>query len=187
MASSGAAQTAIQKYSRYYGVPVWISDSIAQTESGMNPSAAGDYSPTTKRYTSFGLFQLHQNGGQGTGYTAQQLENPNTNAQIGIHALAPAYQAGLKKGLIGYPLLQYIAGHSGHPDYTGTLPAAYNTRLHQAYNTAMAQQPGTTSGSNQASGSSTGNTIVGGLKQIGFALLGGGVAIAGIWVLFKQG
>lgn len=173
-----AAQEAISKWSGIYGVPIWVTDSIATQESNLNPAAVGDQG------TSFGIFQLHQGGGQGDGYTPSQLLNPNTNAQIGISAIAPAYQAGVKQGLTGYPLLQYTADHSGHPTETGVLPAAYNKGLASAYQKVTGKK--TTVTVPAATSSNSPGGIVGGIKQVAFGLMGGAVAIAGLWVLFKN-
>lgn len=95
-----------------YGVDPWIAEDIAKLESNFKPNAVGDNG------TSFGLYQLHW-GGQGTGYTSSQLENPQTNATIGISNMSSAYKKGVKAGLSGYALLDYTATHSGHPGYGG--------------------------------------------------------------------
>lgn len=182
-----AAQQAINHWSGIYGVPTWITDSIATAESGLNPQAQGDFNAQTG-YTSFGLFQLHQHGGQGDGYSVQQLENPDLNAQVGIAPMAPAYQAGVKKGLSGYPLLQYVADHSGHPSDTGTMPSSYNQQLAQAYQKVTGKTPspiGAGSGAGSTVSSSSGG-ILGSIQKVFLGLLGGGVAIAGIWVVFKS-
>lgn len=102
----------IDSMANKYGVAPWVAEDIAKLESSFNPNAVGDNG------TSFGLYQLHW-GGQGTGYTASQLENPNTNADIGIKNMSSAYKKGVSLGLSGYALLDYTATHSGHPGYGG--------------------------------------------------------------------
>lgn len=114
-----------------YGVPDYIALDIMQQESGGNPFAVGDYG------TSFGLFQLHY-GGQGNGYSASQLLNPQQNAQIAMPYIAKGYQWAIGHGDTGFNLLVDTADHSGHPDSTGYMPSSYLAGLRQIYGGASA-------------------------------------------------
>lgn len=82
---------------------------IVEVESNGDATAVGDGG------TSYGYLQLHQDGGQGTGYTASQLLNPATNAQIGGPPIAQAYARGVTDGKTGMDLLNFVAINSGHP------------------------------------------------------------------------
>lgn len=131
MALDNSTANLIRNYSEQYNVPTYILGSIIEVESQYNTRAIGDYG------ASFGLLQLYTKGGQGDGYTKEQLLNPNTNLKIGTPPIAKAYQDGVKKGLSGYALLEYTAGHSGHPSYNGTWTGSgssyYPTMLKKAY------------------------------------------------------
>jgi len=120
-----------------YNVPAWIPIDIAQTESSLNPQALGDY--TNGKPTSFGLFQLHW-GGQGTGYTEQQLFDPVLNSQIAMVPIANAYQMAVAQNLQGFGLLDFVATHSGHPGYAGpgNYPAA-ESALKRVYGSGVGQ------------------------------------------------
>ena len=64
-----------------------ISLATAQQESGFNPYAVSPHQ------TSYGVFQDNIAGGEGTGYTPQQLFNPQTSAQISISQIASVLKA----------------------------------------------------------------------------------------------
>lgn len=84
-----------------WGVPVAVWSAILWAESSGDTTACGDNG------TSFGLFQLHW-GGQGTGYTEGQLQDPYFNASVAAQYIGPAYQK--------YPTnISLVATHSGHP------------------------------------------------------------------------
>lgn len=130
----------IVSYANTYKVPPWIPLCIAWAETGINPNAIGDNG------TSFGLFQLHIDGGQGDAYTTygtspDVMLDPAVNAEIGIPPIASAYRNAACAGLSGFDLLVCVAEHSGHPCESCNVYAiepAYVTRLQQAY--AVAQQ-----------------------------------------------
>lgn len=125
------AEATIKKYAALFGLPDWIPLSIAIVESDLNPEAKGDV--TNGQPTSFGLFQLHTPDGQGAGYTEQQLLNPDLNCHIGLSHMVQAFEKGNAQKLAGYPLLEYVASWSGHPDETGVMPASYAAALKAAY------------------------------------------------------
>lgn len=167
------AHNLTQQYSKANGVPAWITSDIIQAESGGNPSAVGDNG------TSFGLLQLHQNGGQGTGYTQAQLFNPATNLQIGVPPIAQAYKQSSKAGLTGLPLLLATANSSGHPGnlgtaWTNTNEPTYNQNLTSIFNGGTGAI-GSTAGS--TAGSAAGSALPTHLLE--YALLG----VAGILLL----
>lgn len=177
-------QTALQDIeaqSTADNVPPWIAVSIADAESGLNPNALGDYN-TKHEPTSFGLFQLHQGGGQGDGYTQAQLLNPQTNAQIGVAPIAAAYQTGTALGLSGMNLLNYTADHSGHPDETGVMPVSYQQRLLSAYNTL--EQNGAQDLIPAPLAASAGSTSLTASKIL-FVALGGVLGVVGLWAVLK--
>jgi len=146
------AVIAIVQWSMAYGVPPWIPLCIAYVESGFNPDAQGDmcqsngtYSfggscSSPGEYTSFGLFQLHIDGGQGDGYPISVLLNPQENARIGIAPIAAAYREGVSAGLQGFALLEFTADHSGHPDDTGYMDPSYLSDLESAWRQAALEQ-----------------------------------------------
>lgn len=120
----------IDQYAAQVGMSPTVAETISYEESGMSNSL----SPTQEAdgSLSYGPFQLNTRG-QGSGMSLAQLTDPTTNVHVGIDNLLKPYQQGVAQGLTGYSLVSYVASHSGHPGYTGTLPASYNTQLKQAY------------------------------------------------------
>lgn len=107
--SPAYAKQKLVQVSQAYGVPTWITSAIVETESSFNPKEVGDNG------TSFGLLQLHYGGQAPSNMNAAQLEDVDTNLQIGFPYIANAYKQGVASGLQGFSLLEYTAGHSGHP------------------------------------------------------------------------
>lgn len=93
-----------------YGVPAYIWYSIAIAESGGRPNAVGDGG------CSVGLFQLNRCGGQGAGYTPQQLADPLFNARVAAPAIANAWNY-VRSSFTGTQQQQAVevARRSGHP------------------------------------------------------------------------
>jgi hypothetical protein len=91
-----------------YGVPAAVWYPIAYAESGFNPDAVGDNG------ASIGLFQINRVNGQGIGYTADQLRDPVTNAEVAARAIVPAYRA-LESQVAPSQLAAEVARRSGHP------------------------------------------------------------------------
>src|SRR5678815_2134608 len=83
--------------------PVWVA--IAFEESTFNPDARNNRG----REDSVGLFQLNRNGGQGSGYSVEQLKNPELNATIAARYIGPAVQQ------CGPDKITCICVNSGHP------------------------------------------------------------------------
>ncbi len=132
-----ASISVIEHWSSVYGVPAWIPLCIAYAETSITPTEIGDNG------TSYGLFQLHTPGGQGDvwnqyGSSPSVLLSSTINAEIGIKPIASAYKSEAASNLTGFSLLVYVAGHSGHPDYTG-VPAYYMARLQLAWSEAQSK------------------------------------------------
>ena len=64
---------------------IGISEATAQQESGFNPYAIGD--------GSYGIFQDETQGGEGSGYSPQQLFDPTTSASISIPTIVAELKA----------------------------------------------------------------------------------------------
>ena len=185
--SSNPNAAIINHWSNFYGIPSWIPLSIAQAESGLNPTAQGDKNAKGQA-TSFGLFQLHVGGGQGDGFTPAQLQDPNLNSQIGIGHMVTAYKAGVAQNLTGYNLLQYVASRSGHPDTTGQMPSSYNTLLTNAYSTVTGQSTSSGTGGSTSGGTSTSSApggIAGTALKIFWGLAGFAIIILGVYLMFN--
>lgn len=123
-------QTVLSKlktYSKQYGIPTHILSSIVEVESSFQTHLVGDSGK------SFGLLQLFTGGGQGDGYTGKYLSNVDNNLKIGLPHIKKAYDQGAQKGLQGYDLLEYVAGHSGHPSHNGTFTTNYKKHLKKAF------------------------------------------------------
>lgn len=93
------------------GVPVDVWLPILFAESSGNPMA---YNPGTpgRPEDSVGLFQLNRAGGQGAGYTREQLHNPALNAEIASRYIAEGYQ---RCRAMGDGSIACVAVNSGHP------------------------------------------------------------------------
>ena len=138
----------IEPIAQQYGVPENIWESVAQMESGYNPSVIGDNG------TSFGIFQLHiggqANNALNAGYTKQDLLNPKINAMFGIPYIADAWNK--LKSSFDDSLQWWIqfASISGHPG--GTYPIAvaemlksdYDARVGGGGSTSIVATDGTT-------------------------------------------
>lgn len=119
MAASDVIQT-ITQVAQSLGLPPAIPLSIAGWET------RGSYDPTSTNqtdwngYSSVGVFQINTApGNMGFGYTAQQLQDPMTNATIAEEHMVSAYDQAMMQGLTGTQLLDYVANNSGWPDSAG--------------------------------------------------------------------
>lgn len=112
-----------------YDIPAWIPLSIAQHESGFNPSTVGDGG------TSFGLFQLHRGGLAPSHLADKELKDPEINTKIAVPHMVASYKKGVKQGLEGLDLLRYVANTSGWPGNLGTEWTDENTK----YNKGLAK------------------------------------------------
>lgn len=136
--------TIVDPIAQRYGVPSQLWETVVQVESGFNPQAVGDNG------TSYGLFQLHIGGQLPAYYNThpQDAENPSTNAQLAMPALARAWSS-LKNsagapdtsgGFGGSGSLSWweqFAAQSGHPGYPvgGVANVAEAVKLKAAFST----------------------------------------------------
>lgn len=74
-------------------------------ESGGNPNAVGDGG------SSIGLFQMNMAGGEGSGYTAEQLRDPNVQFNHMMPKFAAAFKDAKANGLSGGQIASYFAQH----------------------------------------------------------------------------
>jgi hypothetical protein len=165
------------------GIPQTIWGPILRVESGGNPLARA----LTPYEDSVGLFQLNRKGGLGSGYTVKQLEDPTTNASIAAKAMAPAYNAGVTKGLEGLDLLRYVAYGSGWPTMQGVKALAYDPVV-QGYDTKLIKAAGeasTGSGSTRSWEAGAAEIVSSDSKiaKIFFIALGGALVLLGVKVL----
>ncbi len=165
------------------GIPSTIWQPIMAIESGGNPRAH----TVTANEDSVGLFQLNRAGGLGTGYSVGELADSTTNATIAANAMAPAYSAGVSKGLSGIDLLRYTAYNSGWPTSAGV--KALNTDpVVQSYDSKLVKAAGGDS-SVTVPTAGAGGAFAGGLTsdskiaQIFFVALGGALLLMGFKVI----
>jgi hypothetical protein len=107
----------IIKYkAQQYGVSMGLLAPIILMESGGDPHASN---PSGAR----GLLQLLPNGGQGSGMTVEQLNDPAANLDRGLPYIKAAQQKALALGLDPHSVnfLNYVLSHSGHTNTTGVL------------------------------------------------------------------
>ena len=97
-------------FSQQYGMgDLNVLRAIIQAESNWNPNAVGDQG------SSIGLLQNNMKGGRGSGYTKQQLLDPNFNVQLGMGEISQWYQRGVEKGLSGAALATYVGKYAQRP------------------------------------------------------------------------
>lgn len=82
-----AILSAIAKAAQATGVPYNVALATAIAESGLDPNAVGDHG------CSHGLFQLNTCGGEGTGMSLDQMQDPYTNALTALQQFAAVAQA----------------------------------------------------------------------------------------------
>lgn len=114
------------------GVPVPIWEAILLAESG---GKIGAYAGGNE--DSVGLFQLNRAGGQGVGYSREQLSDPITNAIIASKAISNSYQQ------YGDDIRE-VARKSGHPGYKVPLDDERLDKIAGYYQDLIA--PGVTAG-----------------------------------------
>lgn len=101
-----------------YGVPVELVAAIIQAESSFNPDAMGDRDAQGVPH-SFGLMQLHDKGA-GSGFSPQQLLDPNLNVEIGTRYLGECLRA------FGGDLHLAISAYNGGIEQTRQRGWSYN-------------------------------------------------------------
>jgi len=118
-----------------FNVPQWFAMGIAGAESDWKADACGDthnypavtvggntyqapYCAYRNIYAcSWGLLQLNLCGGQGVGYTREQLVDPQINLSIGMPRLADGVRAADNAGASGRHWVYIACINSGHPGW----------------------------------------------------------------------
>ncbi len=106
---SDELDTIIVDKSAQHGVPLDLSYAIIAAESGFNVRALGDVG------CSSGLLQLNTCGGQGMGYTVEQLYDPRLNLDIGLPYIATAFRMIWSPTIPQFDYLLGVMLNSGHP------------------------------------------------------------------------
>jgi hypothetical protein len=123
----GNVYSAVEPYAQAQHVPDPLWETVAYMESAFNPTATNSSSGNP----AVGLFQLLENVGQGAGYSTSQLQDPSTNARIGMASIGSAWQKlGPSFDANSLQWWEQFAAVSGHP---GGAPG-------QAYTDQVAQQ-----------------------------------------------
>ncbi|MGH6998551.1 MAG: transglycosylase SLT domain-containing protein, partial [Phenylobacterium sp.] len=94
------------------GVPIDLAYTFIAVESGFDPAARNDNPPLED---SVGLLQLNRLGGQGAGYSVEQLSDPRFNLRVGLPPIASAYAGAWRADVPPYEFIYGIAVQSGHP------------------------------------------------------------------------
>lgn len=102
---------AVKSAMRSQGVPVEVWLPILLAESTGDPTAHNTGTPQVPE-DSVGLFQLNRRGGQGAGYTVEQLMNPAINAEVASRYIAEGMRVCQAQG---DGSIQCVAVNSGHP------------------------------------------------------------------------
>lgn len=93
------------------GVPLDLAFTFIAVESSFNPNAQA----ISAIEESYGLLQLNRRGGQGAGYTPQQLLDPTTNLRIGLPYIRLAFEQSWSAGIAPRTFIYLVATRSGHP------------------------------------------------------------------------
>lgn len=103
-----------------HDVPIAVWLSILLAESGGNAHAQNEVLPDM----SYGLFQLNTNGGQGAGYSKENLWIPIVNANIAYKYIHAAWMNERTSAmtLVTDISIMEIARRSGHPSEDGSTP-----------------------------------------------------------------
>jgi len=125
----------IRRTANEFNVPQWFAMGVAGAESDWKRNACGDLhdSPTVsvppRTYQapycaikgayacSWGLYQLNVCGGQGVGYTVEQLIDPQKNCDIAMPRLADGVRAADAAAASGRHWVYIACINSGHPGY----------------------------------------------------------------------
>ena len=92
-------------------VPLDLAYTYIAAESGFNPAAHA----LTDLEDSVGLLQLNRRGGQGEGYSVEQLLDPRFNLRVGFPPIALAYAGVWTAEISAYEFLYQVSVRSGHP------------------------------------------------------------------------
>ena len=105
----------IREEAQLAGVPIDLAYTFVAVESSFDPRAHA----LNDIEDSVGLLQLNRRGGQGAGYTVEQLMDPRFNLRLGLPAIAAAYAIAWQPSRPAYEFLWAVAVGSGHP---GSVP-----------------------------------------------------------------
>ena len=157
MTSVSTIKEIIAEVARQVGISPATAIATASVETGgsFNPNAIAN---TPNEY-SVGLFQENMKGGEGTGYTVAQLENPILNSQIALSHMAAVQQANpnLNPGQ-----LAAAAQRPAHPNsYANEVNAIYNqiTGISSTSTTATATNTSSATSANAVANGSPITTV----------------------------
>lgn len=108
---SDALDRIIRDEANAAGVPLDLAYTFIAVESSFNPNIHVD----NALEDSVGLLQLNRRGGQGTGYTVAQLQDPVTNLRIGLPHIRQAFESSWAAGIAPRTFIYLVATRSGHP------------------------------------------------------------------------
>lgn len=92
-------------------VPLDLAYTFIAAESGFDPTARN----LTATEDSVGLLQLNRIGGQGQGYSVQELMDPRRNLQIGLPYIAAAFRQTWSPTIPPFEFIYLVSIRSGHP------------------------------------------------------------------------
>lgn len=103
--------TIIRQEAAVAGTPLDLAYTFIAVESGFDPAAHN----VTATEDSVGLLQLNRIGGQGAGYSVEELKDPRRNLQIGLPYITAARRATWSPTIAPFEFIYLIAIRSGHP------------------------------------------------------------------------
>jgi hypothetical protein len=92
-------------------VPLDLAYAYIAAESGFDPTARN----LTPYEDSVGLLQLNRMGGQGQGYSVEELMDPRRNLQIGLPYIRGAFAQTWSPTIPPYEFIWLVSVRSGHP------------------------------------------------------------------------
>ena len=92
-------------------VPLDLAYTFIAAESGFDPTARN----LTDKEDSVGLLQLNRIGGQGQGYSVEELKDPRRNLQIGLPAIRGAFAMTWSPTIAPFDYIYLVSIRSGHP------------------------------------------------------------------------
>lgn len=107
--------------------PLDLAYTFIAFESGFNALARNLNPPLED---SVGLLQLNRLGGQGQGFTVEQLQDPVLNLRVGLPPIARTYAAVWSPTLAAFEFVYLVATGSGHPG----LISRSDPRIRRAFN-----------------------------------------------------
>jgi hypothetical protein len=101
----------IVQEARRAATPLDLAYTFIAAESGFDTTAHA----LTDLEDSVGLLQLNRKGGQGAGYSVQELLDPRRNLQIGLPHITAAHQATWSPTIAPFEFIYLVSVRSGHP------------------------------------------------------------------------